>query len=238
MVGRGACRAGSCPVGRALRCALHGWTHDGSQRSASPTGPGKPPCGSWSQRASDLLRSSLSPNTSPVRGEMSIEMAPRFRRAPSGRDVLADHSAPLGLEPGAWHVYKHCAPLGLDPGQRSLPMNRSLVAAEARRLTLLVQNNVRASSRRLLQFMVTTRVNNLRYSPSSNLEAAPGGTGYSILHGCDLILHGKTARLRQRWAFSLGFHHFRRPNRLARRLRRKDPPPHGGTEVTGTDIEH
>jgi hypothetical protein len=56
MVGRGSCRAVSSPVGRALRCAPPGWTLDGSQRSASPTGPGKPLSGSWPQRASNLSR--------------------------------------------------------------------------------------------------------------------------------------------------------------------------------------
>jgi hypothetical protein len=39
-----------------------------------------------------------------------------------------------------------------EPRTSALPMNLSLVAADVRRLNLLVPNEIRASSRRLLQF--------------------------------------------------------------------------------------
>jgi hypothetical protein len=51
-------------------------------------------------------------------------------------------------------------------------MNRRLVAADVRRLKLLVQNEVRASSRRLLRFMVPMRVQILEV-PSTH-EPATG----------------------------------------------------------------
>jgi hypothetical protein len=49
-------------------------------------------------------------------------------------------------------------------------MNRALVAADVRRPKILVQNEVRASSRRLLQFTVGMR-------GSKKVEAAYGPSG-------------------------------------------------------------
>jgi hypothetical protein len=61
--------------------------------------------------------------------------------------------------------------------------------------------------------------------PSPISQTLQADAGYSILHGCDLVLHGKTAHLRPGGAFCWGFPRSGGQNRLARRLRKEISSP-------------